>query len=120
MFYWPSVEHFLFGAGFLNESNHGYYLPDPGIMKILLAFGIFGFISFYLFNIFSAAIFLRFFDSFNDFSVKIFMATLILLTFAFEFKEPGLYQNYNFKIFALLVMSYLLVGRALEKETGNV
>lgn len=114
MLYFPSVQHFIFGAGFVSEASHGYYLPDPGVMKVLLAFGIYGFIVFYTFNILSAFVFFRFFNSFKDRSVKVFVSLLMCLIFLFEFKEPGLYQNYNFKVFVLIVISYLILQRKIN------
>ncbi len=114
MLYLPSAHHFMFGAGFVGEANHGYYLPDPGVMKILLAFGVFGFIIFYSFSIYSALIFFRFFKLFNDRTIEVFVFFLLILIFSFELKEPGLYQNYNFKVFTLIVVSHLIVRGKLR------
>lgn len=100
MFYLPDVSHLLIGAGFWRYPNHGYLLSDVGYIKVLMSFGVFGFIIFYSLQ------FYIYTKAFNYYS-KLFRERLIFFfvffsLFIVEFKEAFFTQNYGFKILILL------------------
>jgi len=101
MYFLPDLKHIVFGAGFVNKPLHGYILPDPGYMKVLLSFGVIGFILFYSL---SAVIIYRAYTYLCEFDARYkFMFIIVLVSFfIYEWKEPGLYQNYGFRILILL------------------
>lgn len=105
MYFLPEAHHYIFGGGFYSAPLHGYLLPDPGVMKVLLAFGIFGFLFFYLF---AGYYLLSFWMVINKVTPRKSMlsAFAVFIFIVYEFKEPGLYQNYSFRL-AMLLLFYL-------------
>lgn len=101
MYFLPSVKHFIFGAGFMNTPLHGYILPDPGYMKVLLSFGVIGFIVFYSLSAFMVYSSYRYLCQF-DARYRFLLLVILISFFIYEAKEPGLYQNYGFRVLMLL------------------
>lgn len=113
MYYLPDTLHFILGAGFWRYPNHGYILSDVGYIKVLMSFGIFGFIIFYLLQLFI-------YTKAYIYYIKLFRERLILFfiffsLFIVEFKEAFFAQNYAFKILILL-FTFQFVKKNLFKD----
>lgn len=106
MYYFPDVEHFFIGAGFWRYPTHDYILSDVGYMKVLLSFGIFGFLIFYLLQL---VVYTRAFIFYKKLYNESFITFFIFFSlFIVEFKEAFFVQNYAFKILTLLVVFYFV------------
>lgn len=103
MYFFPDIHHFLFGAGFWRWPTHGYNLPDPGYMKLLMSTGIFGSMLFYWYHsiVFRNA-FSRLLILFRDRRILLY---ILLIFYVAEFKEAVFVQNYSFKVMLLLLVS---------------
>jgi hypothetical protein len=112
MYFMPDARHLFIGAGYINGSHFGYASVDPGYMKILLAVGISGFILFYG----GCVLIVRnAYRGLVDYApkLKVLLIVVLLSYFVFEAKEPGLYQNYAFRILVLLSV-FPFINRARE------
>lgn len=113
MFYLPEPLHFLFGAGYWRYPTHGYSLSDVGYMKVLMSYGIFGFIIFYLFQFF---IYLKAFIFYSKkFNSKLIFLFIFFIMFLTEFKEEFFVQNYAFKMIVFLAV-FSFTKKALFKD----
>lgn len=102
MYYFPDWDHMLLGAGFWRYATYDYYLSDSGYMKVLLAFGIFGFIVFY-----STQLYLyskAFFFYQRRFKFTLGFTFVFFVLFLTELKEAFFVQNYAFKMILLLIL----------------
>lgn len=115
MYFLPRIENLIYGAGFLNEASGGYILPDPGYMKVLLAFGVFGAVLFYMVAFRLVRGCYRYLRRTFDGGGVIILA-MMLSYFIFEFKEPAFYQNYEFRIL-ILCFSMAVVQRAVDAQS---
>lgn len=52
MYFLPEWNHFLYGGGYWRYPTHEYLLSDVGYIKMLMGYGIFGFLVFYIFIFF--------------------------------------------------------------------
>jgi hypothetical protein len=102
MFYLPDIKHVLFGAGYWRYPTHGYLLSDVGYMKILMAFGVFGFIIFYSYQLFIYLSAYKYYRRYVNFNIG--FAFLFSFFFIIEVKEEFFMQNPAFKMLILLVM----------------
>jgi hypothetical protein len=102
MFYMPDLEHLLWGAGYWRYPTHNYQLSDVGYLKVLFAFGIFGFIVFYSYQIFIYYSAYKYYVRIKNF--KFGFLFLFSFPFIIEFKEEYFLQNYAFKMLILLIM----------------
>lgn len=116
MFYLPDIEHLFFGAGFWRYPTHGYLLSDSGYMKILMAFGIFGFIVFYSYQLFISYSAYTYYKRFKNY--KLNFAFLFSFLFLAEIKEEFFMQNYSFKLIILLI-TYSFVDKVITAEKNN-
>lgn len=117
MYFFPEAFHFIFGGGFYAEPMHGYPLPDPGVMKVLLAFGVFGFIVFYTFASYFLFTLRKVLDRVTP--KKSLLTIFLVLTFViYEFKEPGLYQNYAFRlaVFTLFYFQFFISKNVVNNK----
>ena len=106
MFFIPNFENIIFGGGYWRYPIYPYFLSDVGYLKVLLGFGLIGFLVFYFFSLFI------YFKAFFYYSFKFGDRRLYLLLFfslfLFEVKEAFLIQNYAFKVLVLLVISSVI------------
>lgn len=102
MFYFPEPLHFIFGAGYWRYPTHNYSLSDVGYMKVLMSYGIFGFIIFYLFQLFIYFKAFRFYS--NNFNFKLIFLFVFFIMFLTELKEEFFVQNYAFKMVVFLAV----------------
>lgn len=117
MYFIPQPRHLLLGAGYISGSHFGYPSVDPGYLRVLLAGGVVGFGLFYSGCIGA----LR--SAYKGLAIyaprqKALIVILLLSYFVFEAKEPGLYQNYGFRILAVLSV-YLFIYRARSSPHRN-
>ena len=103
MFFIPDVENIFLGGGYWRYPIFPYSLSDVGYLKVLLGFGLIGFIVFYAFSFF------MYYNSYKSYSAlfgdrRLFFLLFFSLFF-FEIKEAFLIQNYAFKILVILVVS---------------
>ena len=116
MFYLPDIKHFFLGAGFWRYPTHGYLLSDSGYMKILMAFGVFGFIVIYSYQLFISYSAYTYYKRFKNY--KLNFAFLFSFLFLIEIKEEYFMQNYSFKILILLI-TYSFVDKVLIANIDN-
>lgn len=103
MYFFPDMLHFLFGAGFWRWPTHGYSLPDPGYMKLLMSTGVFGSMLFYGYqSIVFKNSFSRLLSLLRDRRILLYILVIFYIA---EFKEAVFVQNYSFKVMLLLLVS---------------
>ncbi len=119
MYFLPDTKHFFFGAGFMNSPLHGYILPDPGYMKVLLSFGVVGFTAFYFLSAFIVYRTYRYFCQF-DIRYKFLFLVVLMSFFVYEAKEPGFYQNYGFRILMLLFVFGVVAKASLSSHHKHI
>jgi hypothetical protein len=109
MYYLPNIDHFVIGAGYWRYPTHDYVLSDPGYMKTLFAYGIFGFILFYGLQLYLYKKAYQFYKRMSGFRME-FMYVFVV-PFIVESKEAFFVQNYTFKIIILLIIFSFLYSR---------
>lgn len=113
--YFPDVSHLIFGAGYWRYPTHGYMLSDTGYMKVLMAYGMFGFLAFYLLQLYIYTTAYKWFNRIYAVKFKFGFAFVFFVLFVVELKEEFFVQNYAFKILILLAM-FAFTHKAFFKE----
>lgn len=106
MYFLPEWNHFLYGGGYWRYPTHEYLLSDVGYIKMLMGYGIFGFLVFYIFNFY---IFFKAFMYYGYFfNHKLYFYFLFFILFIVEIKESFLIQNYSIRVMLILIIIYIL------------
>lgn len=101
MYFLPSVDNFFLGSGFWRyPPSNLYIIPDPGYMKVLMSYGFFGFIVFYLYQVYFY--FTSFRISSKNSNSRLIYFFIFIALFIMEAKEHFFTQNYAFKIILLV------------------
>lgn len=113
MYYIPEVFNLIFGAGFWRYPPAGFVLSDVGYIKVLLSFGLLGFLVFYIGQ------FALYFSSFRwycrRYGSHALFSFIFFVLFIAELKEAFFVQNYAFKVIWLLI-AYSVIQRRFRVD----